>query len=36
MIKLSEILFEETRHKKETGENLPNWQEKLKEYEAYK
>jgi uncharacterized protein YjbI with pentapeptide repeats len=36
MIKLYEILFEETRHKKETGENLPNWQEKLKEYEAYK
>ena len=36
MIKLSEILFEETRHKKETGEDLPNWQEKLKEYEAYK
>jgi uncharacterized protein YjbI with pentapeptide repeats len=36
MIKLSEILFEENRHKKETGENLPNWQDKLKEYEAYK
>ena len=36
MIKLSEILFEENKYKKETGENLPNWQEKLKEYEAYK
>lgn len=36
MIKLSKILFEETRYKKETGENLPNWQEKLKEYEASK
>jgi len=36
MIKLSEILFEETRYKKETGENLPNWQDKLKEYEKEK
>ena len=36
MIKLSEILFEENKYKKETGEDLPNWQEKLKEYEAYK
>jgi len=36
MIKLSEILFEETRYKKETGEKLPGWQEKLKEYEQSK
>ena len=36
MIKLSEILFEETRYKKETGKSLPNWQEKLKEYEQSK
>ena len=36
MIKLSEILFEENKYKKETGEKLPNWQEKLKEYEQSK
>ena len=36
MIKLSEILFEENKYKKETGEKLPNWQEKLKTYEASK
>jgi len=36
MIKLYEILFEENKYKKETGENLPNWQDKLKEYEASK
>jgi uncharacterized protein YjbI with pentapeptide repeats len=36
MIKLSEILFEKNKYEKETGENLPNWQEKLKEYEASK
>jgi uncharacterized protein YjbI with pentapeptide repeats len=36
MIKLSEILFEETRYKKETGKSLPNWQEKLKTYEQSK
>ena len=36
MIKLSEILFEETRYEKETGENLPNWQDKLKKYEQSK
>ena len=36
MIKLSEILFEETRYKKETGKSLPNWQDKLKQYEQSK
>ena len=36
MIKLSEILFEKNKYEKETGKKLPNWQEKLKEYEASK
>ncbi len=36
MIKLSEILFEKNKYEKETGEKMPNWQEKLKEYEASK
>ena len=36
MIKLSEILFEKNKYEKETGEKLPNWQDKLKEYEASK
>ena len=36
MIKLSEILFEENKYKKETGKSLPNWQEKLKGYEQSK
>ena len=36
MIKLSEILFEDSKYEKETGEKLPNWQDKLKTYEASK
>jgi len=36
MIKLSEILFEDSKYEKETGKTLPNWQEKLKTYEQSK
>lgn len=36
MIKLCDILFEVSRHEKETGRVLPNWQERLKKYEESK
>jgi len=36
MIKLSEILFQESKYEKETGKSLPSWQEKLKGYEQSK
>lgn len=36
MIKLYDILFEVSRYKKETSKVLPNWQDKLKEYEQSK